>query len=123
MPNIMEAFACGPSKYNDTYTVKNSPWRDGKGDMIRELVDACHAEGLLVGMYLSPWDRNHKDYGKQEYVNYYYNQWEELLTDYGPCFRGVGSTVPMVVMAGMGAPERTAQLIDVPITDLTGFFL
>jgi alpha-L-fucosidase len=77
-------FCLWPSKYNDTYTVRNSPWREGKGDMIRELVDACHAEGLSVGIYLSPWDRNHKDYGKQEYVTYYHKQWEELLTNYGP---------------------------------------
>jgi alpha-L-fucosidase len=79
-------FCLWPSKYNDTYTVRNSPWRGGKGDMVRELVDACRAEGMGVGMYLSPWDRNHKDYGKQEYVTYYHNQWEELLTGYGPVF-------------------------------------
>jgi alpha-L-fucosidase len=79
-------FCLWPSKYNDSYTVKNSPWRKGKGDMVKELVDACRAEGLQVGMYLSPWDRNHRDYGKEEYVTYYHNQWEELLTNYGPIF-------------------------------------
>lgn len=79
-------FCLWPSKYNDTYTVKNSPWREGKGDMVMELVDACRAEGLQVSMYLSPWDRNHKDYGKPEYVTYYHNQLRELLTNYGPLF-------------------------------------
>jgi alpha-L-fucosidase len=76
-------FCLWPSKYNDTYTVKNTPWRGGKGDMIKELSDAGRAEGIRVGIYLSPWDRNHKDYGKPEYVAYYQNQLRELLTNYG----------------------------------------
>ena len=76
-------FCLWPSKYNDTYTVKNSPWHNGKGDMVKELADACRAEGLHVGIYLSPWDRNHKDYARPEYVTYYHNQLRELLTNYG----------------------------------------
>jgi len=79
-------FCLWPSKYNETYTVKNSPWRNGKGDMVKELVDACRAEGLQVAMYLSPWDRNHKDYGKPEYITYYRNQLTELLSNYGAVF-------------------------------------
>ncbi|MDD4516246.1 MAG: alpha-L-fucosidase [Massilibacteroides sp.] len=79
-------FCLWPSKYNDHYTIKNTPWKNGKGDMVRELVDACRAGGLEVGMYLSPWDRNHKDYGKPEYNEYYKNQLRELLTEYGPIF-------------------------------------
>lgn len=75
-----------PSKYNDHYSVKNSPWRQGKGDMIKELAAACRAEGLKVGIYLSPWDRNHKDYGSPAYLDYYENQLVELLTGYGPLF-------------------------------------
>jgi alpha-L-fucosidase len=78
-------FCLWPSKYTE-YSVKNCPWKNGKGDMVKELVDACRAEGLQVSMYLSPWDRNHKDYGKPEYVTYYRNQLTELLTNYGPVF-------------------------------------
>lgn len=79
-------FCLWPSKFNDNYSVKNSPWRGGKGDMVKELADACRAEGLKVGIYLSPWDRNHKDYGRPEYLAYYENQLTELLTQYGPIF-------------------------------------
>ena len=78
-------FCLWPSKYTD-YSVKRSPWRNGQGDMVKELADACRAEGLQVAMYLSPWDRNHKDYGKPEYVTYFRNQLTELLTNYGPVF-------------------------------------
>lgn len=79
-------FCLWPSKYNDHYSVKNAPWRQGKGDMIKELAAACRAEGLKVGIYLSPWDRNHKDYGSPAYLDYYENQLVELLTGYGPLF-------------------------------------
>ncbi|MFA5816683.1 MAG: alpha-L-fucosidase, partial [Bacteroidales bacterium] len=77
-------FCLWPSKYNDSYSVKNSPWREGKGDMVKEYADACHKYGLNFGVYLSPWDRNHKDYGHPEYITYYLNQLRELLTNYGP---------------------------------------
>lgn len=76
-------FCLWPSKYNKHYSVRNSPWKKGKGDMIRELVDACRQEGIKVGFYLSPWDRNHKDYGTEKYLTYYKNQLRELLTNYG----------------------------------------
>ena len=54
--------------------------------MVRELADACKKEGLKFAVYLSPWDRNHKDYGKPEYVTYFRNQLRELLTEYGDIF-------------------------------------
>lgn len=73
-----------PSRYNDSYTVKNSPWRDGKGDMVREFVDACRAGGLGVGLYITPWDRHRGDYGQPSYVEYYHNLLRELLSSYGP---------------------------------------
>ncbi len=78
-------FCVWPSEYTE-YSVKNSPWRDGKGDVVREMADACKEYGLKLGIYLSPWDRNHPDYGKPEYITYFRNQLTELLTNYGPIF-------------------------------------
>ncbi|MFN4000276.1 alpha-L-fucosidase [Algoriphagus sp.] len=80
-----DGFVLWPSAYTE-HSVKNSLWRDGKGDLIQEFVDACRAEGLKVGMYYSPWDRNHPDYGKPEYVTYMRNQLTELLSNYGEIF-------------------------------------
>ena len=78
-------FCMWPSKYTE-YSVKNTPWKQGKGDVVRELADACREEGLKLAVYLSPWDRNHKDYGRPEYVTYFRNQLRELLTEYGDIF-------------------------------------
>lgn len=78
-------FCLWPSKYTE-YSVKNAPWKEGKGDMVREMADACKEYGLKLGIYLSPWDRNSADYGKPEYITYFRNQLTELLTNYGPVF-------------------------------------
>jgi len=80
-----DGFCLWPSQYTE-HSVKNSPWKNGKGDVVGELADACKAYGLKMGIYLSPWDRNHADYGKPEYITYYRNQLRELLTNYGEVF-------------------------------------
>jgi alpha-L-fucosidase len=57
-----------------------------KGDIVRELSEACAAAGIGFGVYCSPWDRNHPEYGRPGYVAVYHAQIKELLTGYGPLF-------------------------------------
>jgi alpha-L-fucosidase len=80
-----DGFCLWPSQYTE-HSVKNSPWKNGRGDVVRELGEACRRVGLKYGLYLSPWDRNHRDYARPEYLTYYRNQLRELLTNYGPLF-------------------------------------
>ncbi|MEO5594742.1 MAG: alpha-L-fucosidase [Chitinophagaceae bacterium] len=78
-----DGFCLWPSKYTE-HSIKNSPYKNGKGDIVREANDACKKYGLKFGVYLSPWDRNQATYGKPEYITYYRNQLKELFTQYGP---------------------------------------
>jgi alpha-L-fucosidase len=80
-----DGFCLWPSEYTE-HSVKNSPYKNGKGDIVKEVRDACKKDGLKFGTYLSPWDRNHPDYGKKEYIEYYRKQLKELFTQYGPVF-------------------------------------
>lgn len=78
-------FCLWPSAYTE-FSVKNSPWRNGQGDIVRELAEACRAEGLAFAVYLSPWDRNHPEYGRPGYIEYFRKQLHELMTQYGNLF-------------------------------------
>lgn len=80
-----DGYCLWPSKYTE-HSVKQSPWKNGQGDVVQELRDACEKYGLKFGIYLSPWDRNHADYGREEYVQYYRNQLKEIFSSYGPVF-------------------------------------
>jgi len=80
-----DGFCLWPSAFTE-HSVKHSSWRDGRGDVVRELADACREAGLKFGIYLSPWDRNHPRYAFPEYVDYYHAQLRELLMKYGPIF-------------------------------------
>jgi alpha-L-fucosidase len=80
-----DGFALYPSKFT-THTVAKSNWKNGKGDVVRELSDACKKYAIKLGIYLSPWDRNHPDYGTDKYNKIYVEMQKELLTNYGPIF-------------------------------------
>ena len=77
-----DGFCLWPSKYTE-HSIKNSPYKNGEGDLVREFTDACREYGLKVGIYVSPWDRNAPFWGTAEYTNYYVNQLTEILTEYG----------------------------------------
>lgn len=80
-----DGFCLFQSAYTE-HSVKNSPWQNGKGDVLAELVKSCRKYDLKVGVYLSPWDRNSKLYGTKPYDDYFVNQLTELLTNYGEIF-------------------------------------
>lgn len=78
-----DGFCLWPSKYS-THTVRESNWRNGKGDVLKELSEACKIYGLKFGVYISPWDRNHPDYGTEKYNDVFVNMMTEIFTRYGP---------------------------------------
>ncbi|PZR26297.1 MAG: glycoside hydrolase family 29 (alpha-L-fucosidase) [Citrobacter freundii] len=80
-----DGFCLWPSQYSK-HTVKESAWRNGKGDVLKELSQACKEYGLKFGVYLSPWDRNHPQYGTPAYNDVYINTMKELIARYGPFF-------------------------------------
>jgi len=93
-----DGFCLWPSKFTE-HSVKNSEWKNGKGDVVKEVAEACKYYKIGFGIYLSPWDRNHKDYGDSKLYNaYFINQLTELLSNYGKVdevwFDGANGTGP-----------------------------
>lgn len=80
-----DGFCLWPFEGTD-YSVKNSPWENGQGNVVKELSEACKKYGLKFAVYLSPWDRHQANYGTPEYLPYFYAQLHDLLTNYGPVF-------------------------------------
>ncbi len=80
-----DGFTLYPSKYTD-HNISKSPYKNGKGDILKELSLACKKYGLKLGVYLSPWDRFHPEYGTDRYNQIYVKMQEEILKNYGPIF-------------------------------------
>ena len=80
-----DGFCLWPFAGND-YNVSKSPFRGGKGNVVRELSEACKKYGLKFAVYLSPWDRSRADYATPGYLPYFYAQLRDLLTNYGEVF-------------------------------------
>lgn len=99
-----DGFCLWPSRYTD-YSVRNSAWKGGKGDVVREFVDACEDYGIKAGIYLGPHDRHehlHPDYTTEKYKEYYASQLRELMTGYGKIWE--------TWWDGAGADELTTPL-------------
>ncbi len=90
-----DGFCLWPSKYTEQ-SIKNSPYKNGKGDIVREFTDACHELDIKCGIYLSPWDRHSPYWKSDEYSTFYNDQLTELVTEYGRIdeiwWDGAGST-------------------------------
>lgn len=80
-----DGFCLWPSRQS-THTVAQSPWKDGQGDLLKDLATSCRKYGLKFGVYVSPWDRNHPDYGTDGYNDVFVATLNEVLTGYGPVF-------------------------------------
>ncbi len=78
-----DGFCLWPSKYS-THTVRESKWKNGKGDVLKDLSTSCKKYNLKFGLYISPWDRNHPTYGTAAYNDVFVNMMKELFTNYGP---------------------------------------
>jgi len=106
-----DGFCLWPSKFTE-HSVKNSPWKNGQGDVVKEVADACRGAGIKFGVYLSPWDRHEKSYGTPAYNDYYKNQLRELLTNYGE--------VSELWMDGAGMGKKFKRMRQ--LYDWDGFF-
>ena len=83
-----EGFCLWPTKTTE-YNISKSPWKGGKGDIVREFADACRRQGMRFGVYISPWDRNNAHYGTDRYREIYHEQWREIASGaYGRLYQG-----------------------------------
>ena len=80
-----DGFCLWPTQLTD-YCIRNTPYKNGKGDIVGELAAACKKYGIKFAVYLSPWDRHQANYGTPEYVEYFHKQLRELMTNYGEVF-------------------------------------
>lgn len=80
-----DGFCLWPTK-TTKHSVESVKWKEGKGDVVKDFAEACKKFGVKFGIYVSPWDRNHPDYGTEKYVDIYHEQLRELMTNYGPVF-------------------------------------
>lgn len=80
-----DGFCLWPTQLTE-YCIRNTPYKNGKGDIVGELSAACKKYGIKFAVYLSPWDRNQANYGSPEYVEYFHKQLHELMTNYGEVF-------------------------------------
>ena len=107
-----DGFCLWQTKYTE-HSVKNSPYKNGQGDVVREFVDACAKHGIKAGIYLSPWDRHEKTWGKDEYNDFYVGQLTELMTNYGKIWEcwwdGAGSTEAVYDWERWATTVRTLQ--------------
>ncbi len=107
-----DGFCLWPSKFTE-HTIKNSPYKNGNGDIVKEFTDACAEFGIKAGIYLSPWDRHEKTWGTPDYDDFYVGQLTELLTNYGKIWEvwwdGAGSTEANYNWERWGTIVRTLQ--------------
>lgn len=80
-----DGFCLWPTETTN-YSIAASPWKDGKGDMVKEFMQATHDQGMKFGVYLSAWDRNDTRYGSPAYAEAYREQLMELMTQYDELF-------------------------------------
>jgi len=80
-----DGFCLWPTKYS-THSIRHSLFKNGNGDVVGEVANACKQHGLKFGIYVSPWDRNHAAYGRRDYIHYYRKQLKELFSNYAPVF-------------------------------------